>query len=70
VNPGTYRWYLPPYSPDFNPIEMAFSKLKALLRNAAARTEDDLWNAIAKSIEAFTPQECINYFAAAGYDLD
>jgi len=67
---GASLLYLPPYSPDFNPIEMAFSKLKALLRKAAARTVDDLWEAIAKSIEEFKPEECQNYFAAAGYDLD
>ena len=67
---GAKLLYLPPYSPDFNPIEMAFSKLKALLRKAAARSIDDLWDAIAKAIEAFTRTECTNYFAAAGYDLD
>jgi transposase len=65
---GASLLYLPPYSPDFNPIEMAFSKLKALLRKAAARTVDDLWDAIAQSIEEFKPEECQNYFAAAGYD--
>ena len=67
---GARLLYLPPYSPDFNPIEMAFSKLKALLRKAAARTVDELWEAIAQSIEAFNPEECQNYFAAAGYDQD
>jgi len=61
---------LPPYSPDFNPIEMAFSKLKAFLKKIAARTIDDLWAAIAKAIETFTPDECQNYFAAAGYDRE
>ena len=61
--------FLPPYSPDFNPIEMAFSKLKALLKKAAARTLDDLFDAIAKGIDTFTPQECRNYFNAAGYDF-
>ena len=60
--------FLPPYSPDFNPIEMAFSKLKALLRKAAARTIDDLWTVIADCLTAFKPEECRNYFAAAGYD--
>ena len=65
---GATLLYLPPYSPDFNPIEMAFSKLKALLRKAAARTRDDLWDATAKAIDSFTPSECENYFAAAGYD--
>ncbi len=62
--------YLPPYSPDFNPIEMAFSKLKALLRKAAPRIIEKLWETIGKLIDAFTPEECINYFAAAGYDQD
>ena len=67
---GAHLLYLPPYSPDFNPIEMAFSKLKALLRKTAARTVNDLWEAIAQSIEAFNPEECQNFFAAAGYDQD
>lgn len=67
---GAQLLYLPSYSPDFNPIEMAFSKLKALLRKAAARTITELWEAIAEAIEQFTRQECINFFAAAGYDLD
>lgn len=62
--------YLPPYSPDFNPIEMAFSKLKALLRKAAARTIPDLWNAIAGALDKFTQADCQNFFAAAGYDPD
>jgi transposase len=65
---GAELLYLPPYSPDFNPIENAFSKLKALLRKAAERTLDGLWAAIGALIPAFTPQECANYFAAAGYD--
>ena len=65
---GAELVFLPPYSPDFNPIENAFAKFKALLRKAAARTVDDLWNAIAQAIDAFTPKECANYFAAAGYD--
>src|SRR5271155_177748 len=60
--------YLPPYSPDFNPIEMAFAKLKALLRAAAARTIPDLRQAIADALRRFTPKECANYLAAAGYD--
>ncbi len=67
---GARLLYLPPYSPDFNPIEMAFSKLKALLRKAAARTIDDLWDAIAETLDAFKPDECQNYFAAAGYDQE
>lgn len=65
---GAELRYLPPYSPDFNPIEMAFSKLKALLRKAAERTVDGLWNAIGTLIDVFEPAECRNYFNAAGYD--
>jgi transposase len=65
---GARLLYLPPYSPDFNPIEMFFSKLKALLKKAAARTLDDLWAAIAAALDAFTPDECRNFFTAAGYD--
>jgi transposase len=64
---GAKLLYLPPYSPDFNPIEKAFSKLKALLRKASERTVEGLWNAIGELIDQFTPQECANYFAAAGY---
>ena len=67
---GATLLYLPPYSPDFNPIEMAFSKLKALLRKAAARTVTELWTALTDALDAFTTAECQNYFAAAGYDLD
>jgi len=67
---GARLLYLPPYSPDFNPIEMAFAKLKALLRKTAARTVDDLWDAVAQSLNAFMPNECANYFAASGYDPD
>jgi transposase len=65
---GARMRFLPPYSPDFNPIENAFAKLKALLRKAAARTIDDLWNAIGDALPQFTPRECENYFIAAGYD--
>jgi transposase len=65
---GAKLLFLPPYSPDFNPIENAFSKLKAMLRKAAERTVDDLWNAIGRIADAFTATECTNYFAAAGYD--
>ncbi|WP_166293914.1 IS630 family transposase [Bradyrhizobium sp. 2S1] len=65
---GASLLYLPPYSPDFNPIEMAFSKLKALLRAAAARTMPDLWQAIANALKRFSPEECQNYLVAAGYD--
>jgi transposase len=65
---GARLLYLPPYSPDFNPIENAFAKLKALLRKAGERTLEGLWTAIGHLLDAFTPQECANYFAAAGYD--
>ena len=65
---GASLLYLPSYSPDFNPIEMAFSKLKAILRKTAPRTVTDLWQALAQALDAFTPTECRNYFAAAGYD--
>ena len=58
---------LPPYSPDFNPIENAYAKFKSLLRKAAARTVETLDVAIADAFNAFTPQECANYFAEAGY---
>ena len=59
--------YLPPYSPDLNPIEQWFAKLKALLRKAAARTFDALINAIASALKAFTPDQCANYLANSGY---
>jgi transposase len=65
---GAWMLFLPPYSPDLNPIEMAFSKLKAHLRKQAVRTIDDLWNAIGDICLMVTPQECRNYFKAAGYD--
>jgi len=65
---GATLLFLPPYSPDFNPIENAFAKLKALLRKAAERTIDGLWSTIGRLLDAFTQQECANYFAAAGYD--
>jgi transposase len=64
---GASLIYLPPYSPDLNPIEKAFSKVKAILRKAAARTLEGLWAAIASTLDAFTPEECRNYFAACGY---
>ena len=67
---GARLIYLPPYSPDFNPIKMAFSKLNAALSKAAARTIPELWDVIAEVIEQFKPEQCRNYFAAAGYDLD
>ena len=67
---GASLLYLPPYSPDFNPIENAFAKLKALLRKAAERTVAGLWSVIGRLSETFTPQECANYFSAAGYEPD
>jgi transposase len=67
---GARLLYLPPYSPDLNPIEQTFAKLKALLRSAAARTVPDLWAAIRQAFTRFTPQECCNYLAAAGYEND
>jgi transposase len=67
---GTRLLYLPPYSPDFNPIENAFSKLKALLRKAAERTVDALWDRIGALLKEFSPQECANFFSAAGYEPD
>ncbi|PWB79252.1 MAG: IS630 family transposase, partial [Methylocystaceae bacterium] len=65
---GATLLYLPPYSPDFNPIEKAFSKLKALLRKAAERTVDALWNRIGALLKEFAPAECTNFFAASGYE--
>jgi transposase len=64
---GASLVYLPPYSPDLNPIEQAFAKLKALLRKIAARTVSTLWNALGDVLDRFTPQECANYLANAGY---
>src|ERR1700680_3030137 len=63
---GAWVLFLPPYSPDFNPIEMAFAKLKAHLRASAARTIDALWQEIGRIRDLFAPAECQNYFAAAG----
>ena len=59
--------FLPPYSPDLNPIEMAFAKLKALIRKAAARTYDELWKAVGHVCDLFTEEQCYNVFVAAGY---
>lgn len=58
---------LPPYSPDLNPIELAFSKLKSLLRKAGKRTVDGLWEFLGQALDAFTPQECLNYMRHCGY---
>jgi transposase len=64
---GASLLYLPPYSPDFNPIEQLFAKLKALLRKAAERSVEGLWNRIASLLDAFPPDECANYFRNSGY---
>ena len=64
---GAELLYLPPYSPDFNPIEQVFAKLKHLLRKCAARTIEAVCAAIGQLLQAFTPQECANYFKNAGY---
>jgi transposase len=62
--------YLPPYSPDLNPIEQVFSRLKAMLRKAAMRTVEALWDKIGRLIDTVSPNECRNYFRAAGYVYD
>jgi transposase len=67
---GATLLYLPPYSPDFNPIENAFAQLKAFLRKLAARSVDALWDAVADALTIFTPSHCRNYFIAAGYAPD
>lgn len=68
-NVGAWFLFLPPYSPDLNPIEMAFAKLKAHLRKACARTFDQLWKTIGTICDMFTPTECRNFFKAAGYEF-
>lgn len=67
-NAGAILLFLPPYSPDFNPIEQLFAKLKALLRKAAARSIDELWDAIRDCLPSFSQNECANYFANCRYD--
>ena len=64
---GAYLFFLPPYSPDLNPIEQVFAKLKTLLRKAAARSIDATWKAIGRLLDAFSAQECANYFVNPGY---
>lgn len=64
---GAELRYLPAYSPDFNPIELAFSKLKKLLRDGAERTADKLWDLCGRILDQFTPTECRNYFSHCGY---
>jgi len=67
---GAWFLFLPPYSPDLNPIEMAFSKLKALIRIAAARSYDALCKAVGQVCNLFSDQECYNFFVVAGYETD
>lgn len=67
---GAWFLFLPPYSPDLNPIEMAFAKLKAHLRNAKARTIDALWQAVGSICDLYSPQECWNYLKETGYVAD
>ena len=64
---GARLFFLPPYSPDLNPIEQVFAKLKTLLRKAAERTVEATWQRIGTLLTAFSPQECANYFRNAGY---
>ena len=65
---GATLMFLPPYSTDFNPIEMAFSKIKAILKKAAARNVEHLWDAVRDAIDSLKPNEIANYFTAAGYE--
>ena len=67
---GARLLFLPPYSPDFNPIEKAFARLKAMLRKAGERTVSGLWALIGKLVDLFQPQECANYFSSCGYEPD
>lgn len=67
---GARVLFLPPYSPDFNPIEKAFAKLKALLRREAERTVSGLWNLIGRLVDLLQPTECANYFRSCGYEPD
>ena len=64
---GARLLFLPPYSPDLNPIEQVFAKLKTLLRKAAARSVEETWKGIGNVLNAFTPQECKNYIKNSGY---
>jgi len=67
---GAWFLFLPPYSPDLNPIEMAFSKLKAHLRRIGARIINELWLAVGNNCDLYAPDECKNDFKAAGYTYD
>jgi transposase len=64
---GARLFFLPPYSPDLNPIEQVFAKLKALIRKAGERTVEATWKRIGSLLDRFTPTECANYLANAGY---
>lgn len=64
---GAQLWFLPPYSPDLNPIEQAFSKIKHWMRHAQKRTIDDTWRHIGRLVETIQPDECANYLTNAGY---
>lgn len=65
---GATLHFLPPYSPDFNPIEKVFSRLKAMLRKIGERTVGSLWDLIGRLVDIFKPAECANYFSSCGYD--
>ncbi len=64
---GARLWYLPPYSPDLNPIEQAFAKIKHWMRHAQKRTVEETWRHVGHLVSTIEPQECANYFANAGY---
>lgn len=64
---GARLWYLPPYSPDLNPIELCFAKLKAIVRAARCRSIETLWPLLGASLQRFSPDECRNYFRHCGY---
>ncbi|OYV85043.1 MAG: IS630 family transposase, partial [Acidiphilium sp. 21-68-69] len=67
---GATLRFLPPYSPDFNPIEKAFARLKAILRKIGERTVSGLWDLIGRLVDSFQPRECVNYFSSCGYHPD
>jgi transposase len=66
---GAHLFFLPPYSPDLNPIEQLFAKLKTLVRKAEARTAEELWRVVGRALDRFPSKECANYLRNAGYDL-
>jgi transposase len=67
---GAWFLFLPPYSPNLNPIEIAFAKLKTLIRKAAARSYDQLWQAVGNVCNLFKDEKCYNFFKAAGYETN